>query len=77
MAWRAIDALSAMAVAEARAADARRRSGKMRGSLDGVPVFAKAIDAPGIHGFWGDPRYFPEARRQALEFFRRHLRVAE
>ncbi|HXT32274.1 MAG TPA: amidase family protein, partial [Vicinamibacterales bacterium] len=43
MAWRAIDALSATAVADARAADVRRRSRRLRGPLDGVPVFAKAI----------------------------------
>jgi aspartyl-tRNA(Asn)/glutamyl-tRNA(Gln) amidotransferase subunit A len=43
IAWRAIDVLSATAVAEAQAADSRRRAGKMRGPLDGVPVFAKAI----------------------------------
>src|SRR5438045_2988525 len=43
MKWRAIDALSENAVAEARAADERRRAGRMRGPLDGVPVFAKAI----------------------------------
>src|SRR5262245_11006642 len=42
-AWRAIDALSDTAIDDARAADARRRSGKRRGPLDGVPVFAKAI----------------------------------
>src|SRR5262245_13157568 len=42
MAWRAIDELSATAGAEAKAADARRRSRNMRGPLDGVPVFAKA-----------------------------------
>src|SRR5436190_6160067 len=42
-AWRAIDALAATAPGEARAADARRRAGRMRGPLDGVPVFAKAI----------------------------------
>jgi acetyl esterase/lipase len=43
--------------------------------LVGAPVTLKAIDAPGIHSFWGDPRYFPEARWQAIEFFRTHLRV--
>ena len=41
--WRAIDVLSRGAVLEARAADARRAAGKVRGPLDGVPVFAKAI----------------------------------
>jgi acetyl esterase/lipase len=43
----------------------------------GAPVVLKAIDAPGVHGFWGDPRYFPEAGRQAVEFFRRYLREAK
>src|SRR5574338_293570 len=43
MKWRAIDALSPTAMQEARAADARRRAGALRGPLDGVPVFAKAI----------------------------------
>jgi len=42
-AWHAIDALSTTAIAEATAADRRARAGKMRGPLDGVPVFAKAI----------------------------------
>ncbi|HET7024446.1 MAG TPA: amidase [Gemmatimonadales bacterium] len=41
--WRAIDALSDTALADARASDARRRAGQLRGPLDGVPVFAKAI----------------------------------
>ena len=41
----------------------------------GASVTLKQIDAPGLHGFWGDPRYFPEARREAVEFFRRYLRV--
>src|SRR5256885_11027021 len=40
---RAIDALSETALADARAADARLRTGKTLGPLDGVPVFAKAI----------------------------------
>ena len=41
----------------------------------GAPVTLKQIDAPGLHGFWGDPRHFPETRREAVEFFRRYLRV--
>jgi acetyl esterase/lipase len=43
----------------------------------GATVVLKAIEAPGVHGFWGDPRYFPEAKRQAVDFFRTHLKVAE
>jgi len=41
----------------------------------GAPVALKTIDAPGIHGFWGDPRYFPEARKKAVEFFHRYLKA--
>src|SRR5262252_7720222 len=40
---RAIDELSPTALDDARASDARARSGTLRGPLDGVPVFAKAI----------------------------------
>jgi aspartyl-tRNA(Asn)/glutamyl-tRNA(Gln) amidotransferase subunit A len=40
---RAIDELSPVAMDDARASDARARSGTLRGPLDGVPVFAKAI----------------------------------
>jgi Asp-tRNA(Asn)/Glu-tRNA(Gln) amidotransferase A subunit family amidase len=79
MAWRAIDALSATAVAEAKTADARRRAGKMRGPLDGVPVFAKAIyDMNGLpttasNAEWA--RTFKEpVRRDAVEVAR--LRAA-
>ncbi|MDB4882753.1 MAG: Amidase [Gemmatimonadetes bacterium] len=79
MTWRAIDALSGTALAEARAADARRRSRRMRGPLDGVPVFAKAIyDMAGLpttasSSEWA--RFFPEpVRRDALEVAR--LRAA-
>ena len=75
MTWRAIDALSATAIAEARAADARRRRRNMRGPLDGVPVFAKAIyDMNGLpttasNAEWA--RLFPEpVRRDAIEVTR-------
>ncbi|HEU4643251.1 MAG TPA: amidase [Gemmatimonadaceae bacterium] len=79
-AWRAIDALAAeSALAEARAADARRRAGRVRGPLDGVPVFPKAIydvrglPTTGSNAEWA--RLFPEAvRRDALEVAR--LRAA-
>ncbi len=48
--WRAIDVLAAeTALSEARASDARGKEGKLRGSLDGVPVFAKSIyDVKGL-----------------------------
>ena len=75
MTWRAIDALSATAIAEAKAADARRRGRIMRGPLDGVPVFAKAIyDMDGLpttasNAEWA--RLFPEpVRRDAIEVTR-------
>ncbi|HKG90572.1 MAG TPA: amidase [Gemmatimonadaceae bacterium] len=78
-AWRAIDALADSAPAEARAADARRRAGQMRGPLDGVPVFAKSIydmaglPTTGSSAEWA--RLFPElVRRDALEVAR--LRAA-
>ena len=79
MAWRAIDALSDTALAEARAADARLRAGRVRGPLDGVPVFAKAIydmkglPTTGSNAEWA--RLFPDpVRRDALEVAR--LRAA-
>ena len=78
-AWRAIDALADGAPAEARAADARRRAGRLRGPLDGVPVFAKSIydmvglPTTGSSAEWA--RLFPDAvRRDALEVAR--LRAA-
>jgi Asp-tRNA(Asn)/Glu-tRNA(Gln) amidotransferase A subunit family amidase len=77
--WRAIDALSETALADARAADARLRAGRMRGPLDGVPVFAKAIydmkgfATTGSSAEWA--RLFPgPVRRDALEVAR--LRAA-
>jgi Asp-tRNA(Asn)/Glu-tRNA(Gln) amidotransferase A subunit family amidase len=77
--WHAIDALSATALDDARAADARLHNGRTRGPLDGVPVFAKAIyDMAGLpttasNAEWA--RLFPEAvQRDALEVTR--LRAA-
>jgi len=78
-AWRAIDALADTAVADARTADARRRAGRVRGPLDGVPVFAKSIydmaglPTTGSNAEWA--RLFPDpVRRDALEVAR--LRAA-
>jgi acetyl esterase/lipase len=42
----------------------------------GAPVTLKAIEAPGVHGFWGDPRYFYETKRLFVEFFRKNLKSA-
>jgi Asp-tRNA(Asn)/Glu-tRNA(Gln) amidotransferase A subunit family amidase len=77
--WRAIDALSDTALAEARAADARLRAGRVRGPLDGVPLFAKSIydmngyATTGSSAEWA--RLFPDrVRRTALEVAR--LRAA-
>jgi len=74
-AWRAIDVLSSTAVAEAREADHRKRSGELRGILDGVPVFSKSIyDMKGTpttasSAEWA--RLFPEpVQRDALEIAR-------
>ena len=73
--WRAIDVLSRTALEEARAADARLRAGKLRGPLDGVPVFAKSIydmagyPTTGSSAEWA--RLFPElVRRDATEVAR-------
>jgi Asp-tRNA(Asn)/Glu-tRNA(Gln) amidotransferase A subunit family amidase len=79
MAWRDIDVLSDTATAEARAADAGRRAGRLRGPLDGVPVFAKAIyDMDGLPTTASNAEWaglFPNAvRRDALEVAR--LRAA-
>jgi Asp-tRNA(Asn)/Glu-tRNA(Gln) amidotransferase A subunit family amidase len=72
---RAIDALVDTALAEARASDARRRAGQLRGPLDGVPVFAKSTYD--VHGLpttasnddWA--RLFPDAvRRDSIEVAR-------
>ena len=77
--WRAIDVLSDIAIAEAAAADTRFRRGRMRGPLDGVPVFAKAIyDMKGLPTTGSSAEWaqlFPErVRRDALEVAR--LRAA-
>ena len=73
--WRAIDALSQTAIADARASDARLRAGQLRGPLDGVPVFAKAIydmnglPTTGSSAEWA--RLFPDpVRRDAIEVIR-------
>ena len=49
-ALRAIDQLAPSALAEARASDARRARGALRGPLDGVPVFAKSIYDNVVYG---------------------------
>ena len=77
--YHAIDALSDTALADAKAADARRKAKKLRGPLDGVPVFAKAIydmdglPTTGSSAEWA--RLFPEkVRRDSIEVQR--LRAA-
>ncbi len=78
--WRAIDALDESgAIAAARASDARLRSGRAIGPLDGVPVFAKAIydvnglPTTGSNAEWA--RLFPDpVRRDSLEV--RRMRAA-
>lgn len=78
--YRAVDALAeSSALAEARASDARLRAGRLRGPMDGVPVFAKAIydmnglPTTGSNAEWA--RLFPDAvHRDALEIQR--LRAA-
>ncbi len=79
MALHAIDALSATALDDANAADARRKLGRLRGPLDGVPVFAKAIydmnglPTTGSSAEWA--RLFPDPlRRDSIEVAR--LRAA-
>jgi aspartyl-tRNA(Asn)/glutamyl-tRNA(Gln) amidotransferase subunit A len=73
--YRAIDALSDTALDDARAADARLHEGRLRGPLDGVPVFAKAIYDMNGHPTTGSSaewaRLLPEVvRRDALEVVR-------
>ncbi|MBK6845412.1 MAG: amidase [Gemmatimonadetes bacterium] len=79
MTWRAIDVLAESALAEAKASDVRQRARKLRGPMDGVPVFAKSIyDMKGLPTTassteWA--RLFPEVvGRDALEVAR--LRAA-
>ena len=73
--WRAIDALSDRALADARDSDARLRAGQIRGPLDGVPLFAKAIydmnglPTTGSNAEWA--RLFPQpVRRDSIEVIR-------
>ena len=75
----AIDALADTALADARASDARRKAGQLRGPLDGVPVFAKSIyDVNGLPTTGSNAEWatlFPDpVRRDALEVAR--LRAA-
>jgi Asp-tRNA(Asn)/Glu-tRNA(Gln) amidotransferase A subunit family amidase len=77
--WHAVDEFSGTALDDAHAADARLRAGRVRGPLDGVPVFGKAIydmsglPTTGSSAEWA--RLFPEPlRHDALEVAR--LRAA-
>ena len=60
----AVDMVSGTALRDARESDARARAGRLRGPLDGVPVFAKAIydmnglPTTGSSAEWA--RLFPE-----------------
>ncbi|MDQ2665716.1 MAG: amidase [Gemmatimonadota bacterium] len=67
-----IDELSATALDDARASDARAQRGALRGPLDGVPVFAKAIydmnglPTTGSNAEWA--RLFPDVvHRDSIE----------
>ena len=71
----AVDLVSARAIDDARASDTRMRRGGLRGPLDGVPLFAKAIyDMDGLpttasSAEWA--RLFPERmHRDAIEVAR-------
>jgi pectinesterase len=43
----------------------------------GASVTLRAIEAPGVHAFWGDPRHgdITGTMRSAVEFFREHLQM--
>jgi Asp-tRNA(Asn)/Glu-tRNA(Gln) amidotransferase A subunit family amidase len=74
-ALRAIDMLSPLAMDEARASDVRARQGKLRGPLDGVPLFAKSIyDLRGLPTTGSSlewSKLFPDAaRHDAIEVAR-------
>src|SRR5207253_6195423 len=67
--------LSDRALSEARASDQRLRAGKLRGPMDGVPVFAKSIyDMRGLTTTGSNAEWlklFPEAvQRDAVEVAR-------
>ncbi|HLV25542.1 MAG TPA: amidase [Gemmatimonadales bacterium] len=73
--WRAIDALSDSALEEAAACDARRRTGRTAGPMDGVPIFAKSIydvrNLPTTASSAEWARLFPEpVRRDCVEVAR-------